>query len=91
MPAKITVDATEPLDVGVAEPGTTWQEIDDYVRIAHNPVLAVPPDATQYRGVYWDPSTAMTGTTGDLGSDLHAALSEFRAILLQPQSDPGAG
>ena len=31
MPAKITVDATEPLDVGVAEPGTTWQEIDDYV------------------------------------------------------------
>jgi hypothetical protein len=85
MADKITFDSSEPPTIGIAQPGTTWQEVDDYVRVAHNPVLAVPPREDQYRGVYWDPATATVGTTGDLAKELNDALRQFRGFLQEPR------
>jgi hypothetical protein len=84
---KITFDATEPPNIGVGQHGITWQEVEGYIRVAHNPVLTVPPGEKQYRGVYWDAAMATVKTTDDLGTELSDALRQFRAFLRQPQAD----
>jgi hypothetical protein len=85
MADKITFDSTEPPDIGVAQPGTTSRELEDYIRVAHRPVLALPPGEDQYKGMYWEIATATVKTTDSLGKDRDDALSQFRAFLLQPR------
>lgn len=83
MTDKIIFDSAEPPNIGVARPGTTSQEIEDYVRVAHNPVIALPPGDEQYRGVYWTPPTV--SFTDELGTDLEGAMRQFRSFLRQPR------
>lgn len=85
MADKITFDSSEPPTIGIAQPGITWQEMESYVRVAHNPVLAIPPGEEQYKGVYWDAATATVGTTDDLATELKDALRQFRALLTRPR------
>jgi hypothetical protein len=74
-------DADRPPEIAVAEPGTTGEEADSYVRVAQRPLLAIPPGEDHYVGLCWDSSTATVKYTGDLGSDVAKALSSFRASL----------
>jgi hypothetical protein len=73
-------DDSESPAIGVVRVGVSWEDVQDHIKIAHNPLL-VPPagDRAQYAGVYWT-GTAMV-VAEDLGSDQEQAMSDFRAFL----------
>ena len=72
-------DDSEPPSVGLVPPGTTWAEVHDHIKIAHD-FLLIEADGG-YSGAYW------TGTEmivlSDLGEDQDEALDEFREQLRQ--------
>jgi hypothetical protein len=76
----LAYDDNEPPSIGVVPPGTSWQDVHDHIKIAHD-FLLVLPDSGDYAGAYW------TGTEmvvlDDLGPDPDAALDEFRDQLRQ--------
>ena len=65
--------------IGVVPAGVPWQDIQDHIKIAHHPLVALPEGSPQYVGVYWT-GTAMA-VIEDLGSDHDQAISEFRELL----------
>ena len=81
----LSYDDSEPPSVGLVPPGTSWEDVHDHIKIAHNFLLVPPEDgdecAGEYAGAYW------TGTEmivlAELGSDLDEALDEFRDLLRQ--------
>jgi len=74
-------DDSEPPSVGLVPPGTSWEDVHDHIKIAHNFLLVAPEDDGEYAGAYW------TGTEmivlAELGTDLDEALDEFRDLLRQ--------
>jgi hypothetical protein len=77
----LSYDDSEPPSVGLVPPGTSWEDVHDHIKIAHNFLLVAPEDDGEYAGAYW------TGTEmivlDELGSDLDEALDEFRDLLRQ--------
>ena len=81
----LSYDDSEPPSVGLVPPGTSWEDVHDHIKIAHNFLLVAPEDggeyAGEYAGAYW------TGTEmivlAELGTDLDEALEEFRDLLRQ--------
>jgi hypothetical protein len=72
-------DDSEPPTIGLVRAGVPWEDVQDHIKIAHNPLLVLPEGSAQYAGAYW------TGTkmvvTEDLGSDHEQAICEFREFL----------
>jgi hypothetical protein len=72
-------DDSEPPAIGLVPAGVPWDDIQDHIKIAHNPLLVLPDGSAQYAGAYW------TGTemviTEDLGPDQEEAIAEFREYL----------
>jgi hypothetical protein len=70
----------EPPSIALVPAGTSWEEIHDHIKIAHDFLLVQPEDGG-YAGAYW------TGTEmvvlDDLGPDQDEALDEFREQLNQ--------
>jgi len=75
----LAYDDSEPPAIGLVPEGTSWDEVQDHIKIAHSPLLVGPEADGQYAGAYWA-STQMV-VVGDLGSDQEQALGEFRDIL----------
>ena len=77
----LSYDDSEPPSVGLVPPGTSWEDVHDHIKIAHNFLLVAPEDDGEYAGAYW------TGTEmivlDELGADLDEALDEFRDLLRQ--------
>ena len=77
----LSYDDSEPPSVGLVPPGTSWEDVHDHIKIAHNFLLVLPEDDGEYAGAYW------TGTEmivlDELGTDLDEALDEFRDLLRQ--------
>ena len=77
----LSYDDSEPPSVGLVPPGTSWEDVHDHIKIAHNFLLVSPEDDGEYAGAYW------TGTEmivlDELGTDLDEALDEFRDLLRQ--------
>jgi hypothetical protein len=77
----LSYDDSEPPSVGLVPPGTSWEDVHDHIKIAHNFLLVAPEDDGEYAGAYW------TGTEmivlDELGTDLDEALDEFRDLLRQ--------
>ena len=77
----LSYDDSEPPTVGLVPPGTSWEDVHDHIKIAHNFLLVAPEDDGEYAGAYW------TGTEmivlAELGTDLDEALDEFRDLLRQ--------
>lgn len=72
-------DDSESPAIGLVPAGVSWGDIQDHIKIAHHPLVALPTGGTQYAGVYWT-GTAMA-VIEDLGSDHDQAIGEFREIL----------
>jgi hypothetical protein len=72
-------DDSESPAIGLVPAGVSWEDIQDHIKIAHHPLVALPAGGTQYAGVYWT-GTAMA-VIEDLGSDHDQAIGEFREIL----------
>jgi hypothetical protein len=72
-------DDGEPPAIGLVRARVPWEDVQDHIKIAHDPLLVLPEGSAQYAGVYW------TGTemvvTEDLGSDQEQAICEFRDFL----------
>jgi hypothetical protein len=72
-------DDSESPAIGLVPAGVQWEDIQDHIKIAHHPLLAVSEGGAQYVGVYW------TGTAvaviEDLGSDHDQAIGDFREFL----------
>ena len=72
-------DDSESPTIGLVPAGVPWEDIQDHIKIAHQPLVALPVAGAEYVGVYW------TGTAvaviGDLGPDHDQAISEFRVSL----------
>ena len=75
----VDVDDTELPSIGIAPPGTSWDEIFDHVRISRNPLLVGPGDDGQYAGVWWTEPEILVER--DLGEDPDEAIEDFRGIL----------
>ena len=75
----LTYDDSEPPSVALVPPGTSWEQVRDHIKIAHDFLLVLA--AGGYAGAYW------TGTQmvvlDDLGTDQDEALDEFREQLGQ--------
>ena len=56
-----------------------WADIQDHIKIAHQPLVVVPEAGAEYLGVYWT-GTAIA-VVEDLGPDHDQAISEFRMSL----------
>jgi hypothetical protein len=76
----LTYDDNEPPSIALVPPGTSWDEVRDHIKIAHDFMLIRSQDG-EYAGAYW------TGTEmvvlDDLGPDQDEALEEFREQLSQ--------
>jgi hypothetical protein len=75
----LTYDDSEPPSIALVPPGTSWEQVRDHIKIAHDFLLVRA--AGGYAGAYW------TGTQmvvlDDLGTDQDEALDEFREQLGQ--------
>jgi hypothetical protein len=76
----LTYDDNEPPSIGMVPPGTSWQDVHDHIKIAHD-FLLVEPEGGGYAGAYWS-GTEMV-VLDDLGPDEDDALDEFRDQLRQ--------
>ena len=65
--------------IGLVPAGVPWQDIQDHIKIAHQPLVMLPENSSEYAGVYWT-GTAIA-VVEDLGSDHDEAISEFRMSL----------
>ncbi len=72
-------DDSQPPAIGLVPAGVIWEDIEDHIKIAHHPLVALPEGSPRYVGVYWT-GTAMA-VIEDLGSDHDQAISEFRELL----------
>ncbi len=72
-------DDSESPAIGLVPTGVQWADIQDHIKIAHHPLLALPGGDAQYVGVYWT-GTAMA-VIRDLGSDHDQAIGDFREAL----------
>ena len=72
-------DDSESPTVGLVPAGVPWEDIQDHIKIAHQPLVMLPEAGAEYAGVYWT-GTALA-VVGDLGSDHDQAISEFRMTL----------
>ena len=72
-------DDSESPAIGLVPAGVSWEDIQDHIKIAHHPLVALSAGGTQYAGVYWT-GTAMA-VIEDLGTDHDQAIGEFREIL----------
>ena len=72
-------DTGRPPAIGLVPAGVPWEDIEDHIKIAHHPLVALPEGSAQYAGVYWT-GTAMA-VMEDLGPDHDQAISEFRELL----------
>jgi len=76
----LSYDDHEPPAIGLVPPGTSWDDVHDHMKIAHD-FLLVQAAGGECAGAYW------TGTEmvvlSDLGADLDEALDEFRELLRQ--------
>jgi hypothetical protein len=75
----ITSDDSESPAIGLVPAGIGWQDVQDHIKIAHNPLLVRPDDSSDYVGAYWDGTKLIVAE--DLGSDQEEAVIEFRDFL----------
>jgi hypothetical protein len=77
----LSYDDHEPPSIGLVPSGTSWDDVRDHIKIAHDFLLVEPGASGAYAGAYW------TGTDmvvlDELGTDLDEALDEFRDLLRQ--------
>jgi hypothetical protein len=77
----LSYDDHEPPSIGLVPPGTSWDDVLDHMKIAHDFLLVEPEASGEYAGAYW------TGTdmvvVHELGTDLDEALDDFRDLLRQ--------
>ena len=77
----LSYDDSEPPSIGLVPEGTSWEDVRDHIKIAHNFLLVRAEPDGEYAGAYW------TGTEmvvlDDLGPDQDEALDEFRELLRQ--------
>jgi len=76
----VEYDDSESPAIGLVRADVPWEEVEDHIKIVHNPLL-VPPanDRVQFTGIYWA-GTAMI-VAEDLGSDQEQAICDFRELL----------
>jgi hypothetical protein len=73
-------DDSEPPAVGVVRASVPWEDVQDHIKIAHNPLLVPSAGGTaQYAGVYWRGTARVVAE--DLGSDQEQAICDFRVFL----------
>ena len=76
----LTYDDSEPPSIALVPPGTSWEQVRDHIKIAHD-FLLVQPEGSGSAGAYW------TGTrmvvVEDRGAGQDEALDEFRDQLGQ--------
>jgi hypothetical protein len=73
-------DDAEAPTIGLVPDGTSWDQVQDHIKIAHHPLLVPLPDTATYIGAYW--AGTRTIVTEDLGPDQDQALEDFRSYLL---------
>lgn len=75
----LSVDDADSPAISLVPAGVSWEEVQNHIKIGHDPLLVLVADSGQYQGAYW------TGTrmvvTDDLGPDQEQAVAEFREIL----------
>jgi hypothetical protein len=67
--------------IGLVPAETSWDEVEDHIKIVHGPLLIGPDDHGNYVGAYW--ANARMMVTGDLGSEQEQAIDEFREHLYE--------
>jgi hypothetical protein len=72
-------DDSESPAIGLVPAGVSWQDVQDHIKIAHNPLLVPLGDRAQYVGAYWAGTELVVAE--DLGSDQEEAVREFREFL----------
>ncbi len=74
-------DDSLPPTIGLVRAGTSWEAVQDHIKIAHAPLLLLPDGGAEYAGIYWTGRTAVVAP--DLGADLEQAIGEFREFLVE--------
>lgn len=72
-------DDSEAPAIGLVPAGVSWEEVQNHIKIAHNPLLVPLGDRAEYVGAYWADTELVVAE--DLGPDQDEALSEFREFL----------
>ena len=72
-------DDSDSPGIGLVPAGASWDDVLDHIKIAHSPLLLAPGGSSQYAGVYWTGTEAVT--VQDLGSDHDQAIDDFRELL----------
>jgi hypothetical protein len=72
-------DDSEPPAIGLVPAGVRWEDVQDHIKIAHNPLLVLPEGSDQYAGAYWTGIKMVV--TEELGSDHEEAIGEFSEFL----------
>jgi hypothetical protein len=72
-------DDSESPAIGLVPADVSWEEVENHIKIAHNPLLVPLGDRAEYVGAYWAGTELVVAE--DLGSDQDEAVREFREFL----------
>jgi hypothetical protein len=72
-------DDSESPAIGLVPGGVSWEDVQNHIKIAHNPLLVPLADRAEYVGAYWAGTKLVVAE--DLGSDQEQAVREFREFL----------
>ncbi|HEX4829895.1 MAG TPA: hypothetical protein VH478_02215 [Trebonia sp.] len=76
----LSYDDSEPPSITLVPPGTSWADVHDHIKIAHDFMLVLGSGGG-YAGAYWTGMEMIV--VGDLGPDQDEALAELREELRQ--------
>lgn len=77
----LNYDDSDSPSIGLVPPGTSWEDVLDHIKIAHDFLLIQPDGEGSCLGAYWS-GTEMV-VVEDLGPGQDEALDEFREELRQ--------
>lgn len=72
-------DDSESPTIGLVPAGVSWEEVQNHIKIAHNPLLVQLKDGGKYVGAYWAGTKLVVAD--DLGSEQEQAVRAFREFL----------
>jgi len=75
----VEYDDREAPAIGLVPAGVPWEEVQNHIKIQHDPLLVSPADGGQYVGAFW--ADARMVVAEGLGSDQEEAIQEFREFL----------
>ena len=84
----LTYDDSEPPSIALVPPGTSWEQVHDHIKIAHD-FLLVQPEGSGYAGAYWTGTGSVPDATAGCQCRSRGRRRSATAVAQTPGLAPG--